>query len=168
MAARFRGTVLASRGAAGRKITRFLPHAEPREGKSHDSCPTRSRGKENHAILVPRGAAGRKIARFLPHAEPREGIVARFLSHAEPREGKSHDSCLTRSRGKELSHDSCPSRIAGEQRTRLDRKPVVETRSRVSASKPASCMDVQHLPLIACRRCAHRRYKDVSRYTDMQ
>ena len=52
-AARYCGAILAPRGAAGRKITRFLSHAEPRE---------------------------RIVARFLSHAELRKGIVARFLS----------------------------------------------------------------------------------------
>ncbi len=96
-------------------VARILSHAERRQARNtvswpkllggkvsrRDSCPTRSRGKENHAILVPRGAAGRncrtilvprgaagrKITRFLSHAEPRERIVARFLSHAELRKG---------------------------------------------------------------------------------
>ena len=68
-AARYRGAILAPRGAAGRKITRFLSHAEPREGKSRDSCPMRSRGKELSHDSCPMRNCGKEL---------------------------SHDSCLSR------------------------------------------------------------------------
>ena len=68
-AARYRGAILAPRGAAGRKITRFLSHAEPREGKSRNSCPMRSRGKELSHDSCPTRNCGKEL---------------------------SHDSCLSR------------------------------------------------------------------------
>ena len=86
-AARYRGAILAPRGAAGRKITRFLPHAEPREGI---------------------------VARFLSHAEPREGKSRDYCPMRSRGKELSHDSCPTRNCGKDLSHDSCPTRNCGK------------------------------------------------------
>ena len=90
-AARYRGAILAPRGAAGRKITRFLSHAEPREGI---------------------------VARFLSHAEPREGKSRDSCPMRSRGKELSHDSCPTRNCGKELSHDSCLSRTAASWRQR--------------------------------------------------